>query len=35
MKGCLIVILFIVLLFLGPIGWTAAAVLGIILLVRK
>lgn len=32
MKGCLIAILFIVLLFLGPTGWVCAAVLGIILL---
>lgn len=32
MKGCIVAILFIVLLFFGPVGWIAAAVLGIILL---
>lgn len=32
MKGCLIIILFGVLLCLGPVGWICAAVLGIILL---
>jgi hypothetical protein len=32
MKGCLIAILFIILLFFGPAGWICAAVLGIILL---
>lgn len=32
MKGCLVGILFIILLFFGPIGWVCAAVLGIILL---
>jgi len=32
MKGCIVAILFIVLLFFGPVGWVCAAVLGIILL---
>lgn len=35
MKGCLIMILFIILLFCGPIGWICAAVLGIVLLVKS
>ena len=34
MKGFFILILFFVLLFLGPIGWICAAVLGIILLTK-
>lgn len=35
MKGCLITVLFIVLLFFGPVGWFCATVLGIIALVSS
>ena len=35
MSGCLIFILFVVLLCFGPVGWICAAVLGIILLTQN
>ncbi|MFV0364350.1 MAG: hypothetical protein ACK5LL_14875 [Suipraeoptans sp.] len=31
MKGCLLVLMFIALLFFGPVGWVIALVLGITL----
>jgi hypothetical protein len=32
MKGCIVFVLFIILLFFGPIGWFFAVILGIVLL---
>lgn len=34
MKGCIIFVLFVILLFCGPLGWIGAAVLGILLLTK-
>ena len=35
MKGCFTFILFVILLFLGPVGILCAAILGILLMTRK
>jgi hypothetical protein len=35
MKGCLVTVLFIVLMLSGPIGWIIAIALGIIILTKK